>query len=460
MKIWAKLIAAFLLIVALTVTATTLYSTLTISKAFRAYTRQNFSYRTEMFAAAVIDYYKYNGWQGIEGFVQGGTRGRMMGHGMGPMQRRMGVGMGMGNVLDRYLVIDETGKVIADTLGLETGRQLEPEKIVQGIPLVLEGQQVGTLLSYQGFGQLEEAFITSVRNANLIAGLIAAAAALALGLYLSRKISRPLITLADAAKRLARRELSHRVMISQNDEIGDVAKSFNYMAQQIEQNETLRRHMLADVAHELRTPLAILRGNLESLQDGVIEPKPEVFASLHDETVRMTRLVADLQDLALAEAGELRLCLAPVNLAEVFAKIESKLSAEADARNIRLSVGHPAGLIVKADKERLEQVLYNLLVNAFKYTPGGGEVCLTAIAANGGACITVSDTGTGIPPEDLPHVFNRFYRADKSRNRETGGAGLGLAIVKSFVEAQGGSVGVESEMGQGSRFFVNLPVYK
>jgi signal transduction histidine kinase len=230
------------------------------------------------------------------------------------------------------------------------------------------------------------------------------------------------------------------------------------MAGSLARTERLRRTMVTDVAHELRTPLTNLRGYLEALQDGVASPGPEVIASLHEEAVHLSRLVDDLQDLALAEAGQLPLERRPVPVADVVAPVARLLAPQASAHGVTLETDLPPDLPpVDADPGRARQIVHNLLGNAVRHTPSGGRVRVTALPAGPEVEVRVTDTGEGIPPEHLPHVFERFYRADRSRARATGGAGIGLAIVKQLVEAHGGRVGVVSLPGLGSTFRFTLP---
>jgi two-component system sensor histidine kinase BaeS len=217
--------------------------------------------------------------------------------------------------------------------------------------------------------------------------------------------------------------------------------------------------MVSDVAHELRTPLSNIRGYLEAVQDGMIEPKPEVIGSLHEEAMLLNRLVDDLQELSLAEAGQLRLERRQVAPSDVVNKAAEAARAQATSKGIALQVDLPADLpLVDVDHQRIGQVLGNLLSNALTHTPSGGKVVIAARARQSEAEFSVSDTGEGIPPEHLPYVFERFYRADKSRSRATGGTGLGLSIAKQLVEAHGGQITVESQVGQGTTFTFTLPM--
>lgn len=302
-------------------------------------------------------------------------------------------------------------------------------------------------------------FIGRVNRTFLLSILAALPLAAVLSLGLSRRILRPVEALTRAARRMEKGDLSQRVPAGSKDEIGQLAHAFNSMADGLARVEQLRRHMVSDIAHELRTPLANLQGYLEAAQDGVVQPGPEWVASLHEEALLLSRLVDDLQDLALAEAGQLRLLRRPVSLAESVTKALKAVQTRWHEKALQLQTDLPPDLpLAQADPERLGQVLRNLFDNAAQHTPPGGQITVSARPAGPEIEVSVRDTGGGIAPEDLPYVFERFYRADKSRARTTGGAGLGLAIVKQLVEAHGGQVGVASEPGQGTTFTFTLPV--
>lgn len=313
-------------------------------------------------------------------------------------------------------------------------------------------------------GAPEQGFLDAVRNSLWLAAAIAVAAAVALSLLIARRLVAPLRQLTHAAKRVAAGDLSQRVEVPSRDELGDLAGAFNSMAQALERNEELRRHLVADIAHELRTPLTVLQGNLEAMLDGVIKPTPANLAALHDEILLLSRLVTDLGTLSLAEAGKLELHRMPGNLAALVERTVAASEAQAQERGIALSLemadsNHP----VLIDQDRVSQVLRNLLSNAFRYTSAGGSVRVHVGSNPDGAAmmkVSVADTGSGIPTTELPYVFDRFYRADKSRSRATGGSGIGLAIVKQLVEAHGGRVWAESVPGRGSTFHFTLPIAK
>jgi signal transduction histidine kinase len=271
--------------------------------------------------------------------------------------------------------------------------------------------------------------------------------------------------LSRAAGAIADGDLGRRVEVRSDDEIGRVARSFNRMAESLAQADAQRQNMMADIAHELRTPLTVIQGNLEALMDGVYDLTPENIAAVHRHTVVLSRLVADLRDLALAEAGQLRLERKPISLAQVIAQVSEGLEAQAREKGVTLKIEASDALPpVEADEQRIAQVLFNLMSNALRHTSSGGTITTSAelraerpLQGNGRVLVSVRDTGMGIPPEDLPHVFERFYRADRSRARATGGSGLGLTIAKQIVEAHGGQIWAQSWLGAGSTFAFSLP---
>jgi two-component system sensor histidine kinase BaeS len=292
----------------------------------------------------------------------------------------------------------------------------------------------------------------------LAAAALVAALAVAGSLLVSRRVVQPIRALTGASYRLGKGDLSERVPVVGRDELAGLASSFNRMADSLQRGEERQRRLIADVAHELRTPLANLRGYLEALKDGVVRPDPELFASLYEEAVLQQRIVDDLQDLALAEAGTLVYHRSQVDLAELLETCRTAHQAVAEAAGVRLAVAACEPGYVEADPDRLRQVLGNLVGNALRATPAGGSVTLAAQRNGRSAIVTVADTGTGIAPEHLPHVFDRFWRADAARGRDTGGSGLGLAIARQIVTDHGGTIEASSAPGSGSTFTIRLPI--
>jgi signal transduction histidine kinase len=305
----------------------------------------------------------------------------------------------------------------------------------------------------------EATFLASVNQSLWLAILIAGFTALLLALLFANTLLKPLHTLKVVAERMKQGDMNQRASIKAKGEIGALAHAFNAMADSLSRSEQLRRNLVSDVAHELRNPLMNIRGYLELFQDQVLEPTPETIASLYEETSLLSRLVADLQDLSLAEAGQLRLTRQPISVEEVANQAVQIVQPHLARKNLALHVHIPSDLPpVEADQERISQVLRNLLSNAITHTASYGEISLTASVSETLVQISVQDTGSGIAPEHLPNLFERFYRADSSRTRATGGTGLGLAIVKQIVQAHGGQIAVESQSGKGACFTFTLPV--
>ena len=290
-------------------------------------------------------------------------------------------------------------------------------------------------------------------------GLLAVAIALLLSFVLSRRILAPVKALSQAARRLGKGDFSQRVHFRDKGEVGELAQSFNSMANDLERTEQLRRNMVADVAHELRTPLSNLSGYLEAIRDGVIKPDSDTVNSLVEEASSLSRLVDDLQELSLSDAGELKLLCQNEDVAALIKQAVAARQPQAAAKGLRLAVSLPEKLpLISIDSHRIKQVLRNLLENAVAHTSRGGSITIKVWQQDNQVKTSVVDTGEGIPAEDLPNIFERFYRVDKSRTRATGGSGLGLTIAKRLVEAHGGRIEVESEMGKGSTFTFTLPV--
>ena len=306
---------------------------------------------------------------------------------------------------------------------------------------------------------LSQNFLNTITHSFWLVIVLAWLLALLLTLALSNHILKPVRELTRIANRMEQGDLSQRVRIRTKDEMGVLAHAFNTMADSLARSEQLRRNLVSDVAHELRTPLTNVRGYLEALKDGVIDPTGEMIASLYEESLLLSRLVVDLQELSLAEAGQLHLVRRPLALEEVIVKAVSSLQLQATNKQLALRVEmSPCLPRVEADAERVGQVLRNLVSNAITHTPPGGEIRIRARSINGEVLVSVDDTGEGIDEQHLPYIFERFYRTDASRSRATGGTGLGLAIVKQVVEAHGGQVEAESAPGRGSSFTFSLPV--
>lgn len=323
---------------------------------------------------------------------------------------------------------------------------------------------MGMMGGDHGMDSLFQGFRDGVYDALLLSALAASIAAIAVGLFITRQIVAPIRALSQASQRIAAGHYTERVQLADGhparvDELGQLARDFNRMAENLENTEALRRQLIGDVSHELRTPLTAIKGSLEALIDGVLPAEPETFEHIYQEADRLQRLVNDLQELSRVEAGAFKLDLQPLVLADLLKTVMSRLDRQYADKGVRLGTDIPSDLPgIMADADRLSQVLFNLVGNALQYTPAGGQVTVAAQRQGGEVLVSVQDTGIGIGADHLPHVFDRFYRADQSRSRTSGGSGIGLTIARHLVEAQGGRIWAESPgEGKGSTFAFTLP---
>jgi two-component system, OmpR family, sensor kinase len=361
-----------------------------------------------------------------------------------------------------YVLADADGNVVFDSDAPRTGIPMRAEERDFALPVRSADRTVGYLLAITpadvALIEGQFAFVASIRRNLIWAGLLGSAIAVLIGLAASRWLTRPLNALAQAARGFSRREWHQRVAMSGTQEIDAAAHAFNDMAASLQQAEVNRRNLTADIAHELRTPLTVMQGNLRAMLDGVYPLERAEVSTVYDETRLLSRLVDDLRELALAEAGKLNLTSTSIDVASTIRAAVEPLQPLSDERGVTLTADLAADLpAVMADADRLRQVLHNLLTNALRHTPDGGRVTARVRRAGAAVRVEIEDTGEGIDPADLPHLFDRFFRSDKARTRATGGSGLGLAISKALVEAMGGEIGVESAVGSGSRFWFTLP---
>lgn len=328
-------------------------------------------------------------------------------------------------------------------------------------PLVAGGKNVGTAtVGYYGpyyFTDSDLNFIATLNRLLIWAAAGSALIALAIGLLMARWLATPIVNVVRTAKRIAMGDYKDRVsQKSSTTEIVDLTRTINSLAETLGEQDALRKRLTADVAHELRTPLATLQSHLEAMIDGVWEPDTARLESCHEETARLSRLVGDLENLSRYEKENLQLDLKPINLSALLGRIVANFENQFKQKNIRLEY-NSAELYAEADEDKLIQVFINLVSNALKYTNEGGAVGISMIEYDCMAEVRVSDSGIGIPAEDLKHIFERFYRTDKSRSRMTGGSGIGLTIAKAIIDAHHGSISVESTLNAGSVFVVRIP---
>jgi signal transduction histidine kinase len=377
------------------------------------------------------------------------------------------------------VVVDASGRSLGGDLSvpptvrralngdIDTGTTGNQEYL--GVPVVRQNAVVGAVYlahQFEGGGLLGAVRSTARLFRSfwwqfLLAGAVAAFIALFLARILARGMTQPLRDMAAAARRMARGDYTATVQVRSRDEVGQLAEAFNRMAGEMEGLERLRRDLVANVSHELKTPISALRAHMENLLDGVEESNPALLGVMLQQADRLTRLVDQLLDLSRMESGDLALSLEPVHLSRLVDRVMSEVAVARPERARTLAIHNdvPTDLPpVEADQERIHQVLFNLLDNAFRFTPDGGSVRVRAVLSKGSCEVSVEDTGPGIPEEHLPLVFERFYRVDPSRSRDDGGTGIGLAIARSIVDAHGGRIWAESAEGKGSTFRFVLPV--
>ena len=457
-SLWLRIVGVIALAVVVAIAAVGFTFNRATTTSFSLYISEGGQRWAQMLAPDLEDYYALTqSWQGVESVLSSYT-GTGMGRGRG-----MGFQGGMAGMMpsQRLIVADAQGRVAADTAGELSGTIIAADELFQGVPLTVSGTRVGTLLVVAPIvDQSPEAdFLAEVKKGLIWGGLAAGALALILGSLLAFQITSPLRAVTEAARQVAHGDLHQRVNVRTRDEAGQLAHAFNEMASALERNEEARRSMVADIAHELRTPLTAMRGNLEGIMDGVFSASKESVAPIYDQTLLLSRLVDDLRELALADAGQMRLHKTTLNVVETLQGVAAAVQPQAAAQGIGVAVEAQDSLPpAHADPSRVQQVLFNLIGNALRFTPEGGTITLRAISAGNQVVLSVSDTGPGIDPGDLPHIFDRFYRGDPSRSRSTGGHGLGLAIVKQSVEAHGGRVWAENARDGGACLSFTLPI--
>jgi len=433
-----KLLLSYVLVILVAIGTVSAFVVRSTGQEFEKYEERNEELHIIRMEQVILDYYS-QGWAGVQTLVEE-----------------------MSTLYDQRVVLtDSKGVVVADSGRSLLGKNFNDRPEWASRLLSHEGTTLGTLYVSQELPEdatLVKGLAESINRFLLWGGALAIIAALILTFVLSRRISAPLHSLTVAARRLGQGDLSQKVLTRDKGELGELTEAFNTMAGDLERADRLRRHLMADTAHELRSPLYNIRGYVEAIQDGVTKPDAKTISSINEEVVLLCHLVDDLRELALAESGELKLSFRPEDVADMVNHALVAVQPKAEAKEISLLVHIPEGLPpVKVDFQRIVQVLRNLLENAIIYTPKGGSMAISARQQSGMVEISVADNGEGIAEEEIRNIFERFYRLDKSRTRATGGSGLGLTIAQYLVEAHGGKIWVQSKLGEGSCFLFTLP---
>jgi signal transduction histidine kinase len=433
-----KLLASFFIVILLATAAGYLFINQSVNRAFSDFTVRSFTLQDQVLVSLIVQYYNRTGTlDGLVDFLERGPREIPI------------------------LLVDPDRKVVFAPEEQFVGRRLGESQLEGGQPILLASGEIWTVVPYRslvGRNVLEQGFLRATRAALWLAAFAAGAAALILALFLVRQTTNPLRQLEAATQRIAKGDFDEKVEIRSSDEIGRLAEAFNEMARSLKLSEEAKRRMIADISHELRTPLAAVRSALEGLRDGLFEPSSATFASLHDRVLLLTRLVGDLHQLALADAGQLSIERQATRLDAIVNGIVETVGFQIEDSGLTLETAiDPAIPALLIDANRIEQVLLNLLANAIRHTPEGGRIELRADrTSESEVTLSVCDTGSGLAPEDVERVFERFYCADPAR--EGVGAGLGLAIAKALVEAHGGRVWAENRPLGGACFKIVLPI--
>ena len=435
----AKLLTAFVLIIILTTLAGYLFISLSVNRAFSEFTTGRYSQQDRMAFNFFRLYYE-----------QIGSMDALLEY---LVEREVDL---------PAVIVNPDGNVAftPDLSQVQVGRHLEDGLRELGQPFETpDGEQWTFLPTRFLVGlELEEGYLQRSRRSLWLAGLTAGVAAILLSFFLVRQLTGPLRKLDRASRRVAAGKFDERVDILSSDEIGRLATSFNEMAASLESSEQAKKRLIADISHELRTPITAVRTTLEGLRDGLMEPTQETLTALHDKILLTTRLVQDLHQLALADAGRLSMHAGMYSIEQILDTILETIGVQLEDENIRLVREIEAALpMIEADAQRIEQVLLNFLANAIRHTPVDGRILVRAKRTGQEIQVSICDSGPGLSESDLGHVFDRFYRADQARSSDTG-AGLGLSIAKTLIEAHGGRIWAENAPDGGGCFTFTLPI--
>jgi len=448
-----KLGLSFVVVILVAIALVYFMTAHTITSRFAAYNEQTREQTAEQLCGLLAEYRLRTGtWLGAERLLS--IQYQIVANGQVIVRRTSLIG-------GDFSLADENRIVVVSTQQDEIGKQLSKEEVASGYPIREGGTQIGTLVIDNSNSPLppdEVEFLSSAKRSALVGGGIASGVALFLSIILITQVLSPLRLLTRATERIAHGDLSHRVVLKARDEFGRLGESFNRMIDNLSRSEKVRKTMTADIAHELRTPVTIIQGNLEAILDGVYQADTETIAPIYEETLHLGRLIDDLRDLALAESGELRLSKEPTDVVALVNQVVETVNSSLEG-GPRVFVSAPDEIpAVPIDSMRIRQVLVNLLSNALRYTPSDMEIRVEIEVWESMLVLRVLDRGPGISEDELPHLFERFYRGDEARTRAAGGSGLGLAIAKQWVEAHGGKISASNRADGGACFTILLPI--
>lgn len=456
MSLKKKLIISILLAAILSTAAGMTIAVRSTRNSFNEYIGSHMAMNQAIWEQYIASYYRQ--FKGLDGLQNDLPLPRMTG----------GRGMQRGFAFSEHvLVIDPEGRVVFDSQSAMLGEKADSKLIGEGNPLIVDGQRIGTLLISvippRGAVNLEERFLTSVYQGFFWGGLTACLLAVIIGYFVSGSLIKPIRRLTGVITQFSSQNWQQRAEVSTQDEIGALAKAFNTMTEELEKSIKLKRQLVADVSHELRTPVTILRGNLESIQVGVIEASPQLIMSLNDEVLRLSKLITELQELSLLDNNSLLIEKKRVDMVSLLEKMHQIFLAEAESKAVQLNLEiTKQPFFLPVDEDKMIQVVINLVSNSLRHAPPRTDVTIRLEEDISGerpwAVLKVIDQGVGIPEQEAENIFERFYRIDESRTREQGGMGLGLAITKGIVEAHGGRIWAAGSSPQGAVFTVQLPI--
>lgn len=474
MRLKYRLSILFLAVIAASATTTLVLVRRSTETMFRSFVFDGDSEKAKAYTSILAEYQlEKQSWDGVQGFLVGlpqmlslSLNKEIQGEAGWTTLGKYPVANLRSLMADRVVVADLRGIIVADTADELIGTTHPDMHLDHGVPIMVNFQKTGTVLIGSMIDSSltgeNERFLGSVMRSLVWSTIASAAIAIVMGLLFSVRITKPLGILAKAAQEVGSGELSVPVPIVGKDEIAELSVSFNEMKDKLKRLDDAKKQVIADSAHELRTPVTLIQGMIEGMIDGILPLDGQSLESIHEETVRLATLIDTLRELEIIESGELELSIEGVDLVEANRKAVLLFTATASAKSIHLSHDCPINFpsIASGDYLRLGEVIYNLVANAIKYTPPGGSVCVRNIPGPlGFVRFTVEDSGPGISPEEREKIFDRFYRIDKSRATKTGGRGLGLAIALEIVKAHGGSITIEAASLGGASFIVTLPQY-
>jgi two-component system OmpR family sensor kinase/two-component system sensor histidine kinase BaeS len=463
-RLWLRLTLSFLAVIAVMVITVAVLGSTSVGSEFRQYLVQRDALADSGLLDDLARFYGSNGtWDGVNTLLDARFASQGVGQGSG---QGMGQGAGRGQMMGRpgIMLADPNGNIIYDSRQARTGSSLSESERVNALPVTAGNQTVGyfVVIAGRGMALADQNFLDRLQRTLVIAALVAGILGLALGLIVSRTVAKPLTDLAHAAEKFAGQDWSQRVTVQGTAETALVGRAFNRMADALQQAEQLRRNLMADIAHELRTPLTVMQGNLHAMLDDIYPLERSELVPIYDETRLLSRLVDDVRELTLADAGQLKLTMQPTDLSTLLKTAVANFSIAAEMQGLAVTLDIPDMLpAVVADPDRLRQVLHNLLANALRHTHQG-TISISAMCERSAigelVKVTVADTGQGIAVDELPHVFDRFYRGKDNKENSNKGSGLGLAIAKTWVTMMGGTISVESTPETGSCFWFTLKV--